>query len=434
MIKTSDILGLNARNILYLSRYNKSSGKMIADHKLLTKSALRQAKLPIPKLYRVFRKLEDIEKFDFIKKLPESFVIKPDNSLGGEGILVIEQRGKYAGEWITTTGETVNIDDLQMLIREIIEGRFSMKNQPDIAFCEERVRIHPAFEKVCWGGTPDIGVIVFNRIPVMAYLRLPTRESGGRANMFQGAIACGIDIATGITTHAIKWTKPIRFFPGTRRKLTGIKIPEWYEVMKLALNCQEIIPKLGFLRADIVLQPSIKKPGKTFLKVLEINAQPGLKIQIANQAGLKRRLERVEGLGVKTAEKGIKIARSLFADPKLREVAVGKKKIGVFEDIEVMSFMGERYKVKAKVDTGAFRTSIDEELARKLGLLNPENVLYHGQYKSSMGQEKRPVVEVVFWLGGNKIKTAANISDRSNLRRSMIIGRRDLAGFLVKPE
>ncbi len=433
MVKIRDILGLNARNILFLRKYNKPSGKRIADHKLLTKSALQKAKLPIPSLYRVFRKPEDIDKFNFVAKLPESFVVKPDNSLGGEGILVVEKRDIYAGEWVTTTGETINVGDLKLLIREILEGRFSMQNKPDIAFIEERIRIHPAFEKICWGGTPDIGVLVFNRIPVMAYLRLPTKESGGRANMFQGAIACGIDIATGITTHAVKWTTSIRFFPETRRKLAGIKIPKWYEVMKLAINCQEAVPKLGFMRADIVLQPSLKHSDKTFPKILEINAQPGLKIQIANQAGLRRRLERVEGLKVKTAKKGIKISRALFASPELHDVIVGKKKIDVFENVQVRSFMGEEHEIKAKVDTGAFRTSIDEELARKLGLLNPENILYHGRYRSSMGEEKRPIIEVVFWLGGKKIKTTANISDRSDLKRLMIIGRRDLQGFLVNP-
>ena len=434
-MKTSDILGLNARNVLFLSKYNKPSGKRIADHKLLTKNALRRAKLPIPKLYRVFRKFEEIDKFNFIKKLPESFVIKPDNSLGGEGIVVVEKRGKYAGEWITTTGETKNIGDFKLLIREILEGRFSMQNKPDIAFCEERVRIHPSFKHICWGGTPDIGVLVFNMIPVMAFLRLPTKESGGRANMFQGAVACGIDIATGITSNAIKgiYCKKIRFFPDTRRKLTGIKIPEWYEVMKLAVNCQMAIPKLGFMRADIVLQPSIKKQGKTFLKVLEVNAQPGLKIQLANRAGLKRRLERVEGLKVKSPEKGIKIARSLFADPKLRDVVIGKKRVGVFEEVEVRSFLGEKVKVKAKIDTGAYRTSIDEGLAKSLGLLNPENVLFYKGFRSSMGSEKRPIIELVFWLGEKKIKTAANISDRSDLKRPMIIGRKDLEGFLINP-
>lgn len=433
-MKTRQILGINARNILYISRYNRAQGKRIANHKLLTKSALRKEKLPIPKLYRVFRNIEEIEKFDFIKKLPESFVIKPDNSLGGEGILVIEKHGQYAGQWITTTGESKSILDFKLLIRDILEGRFSMENKPDIAFIEERIRIHPAFKKICWRGTPDIGVLVFNKIPVMAYLRLPTKESGGRANMFQGAIACGIDIATGITINAVKGTKSIKFFPGTRRRLIGVKVPEWDEVLKLAIDCQIAVPKLGFMRVDIVLQPSIKKPGKTFPKVLELNAQPGLKIQLANKTGLRKRLERVEGLKVESVEKGIKIAKELFADPRLRDASIGKKTVNVFEEVQIRSFMGDRVLVKAKIDTGAFRTSIDEKLADQLGLLSPENIILERYYKSALGREKRPLVELVFWLGGRKIKTMANISDRSRLRRLMVIGRRDLAGFLVHPE
>lgn len=434
-MKTSEILGMNARNILFLSRYNKRSGRRVANHKLLTKSVLRKAKLPTPKLYRVFRRFDDIDKFDFIKKLPESFVIKPNNSLGGEGIMVIEKRGKYAGEWITTTGEIRLVSDFKLLIREILEGRFSMENSPDIAFIEERVRIHPAFSKVCWGGTPDVGVVVFNKIPVMAFLRLPTRESGGRANMFQGAIACGVDITTGITTHAVKGlrAKEIKFFPNTRRKLVGIKIPIWDEVLKLAVDCQIVVPKLGFMRADIVLQPSIKKPGKTYPKVLELNAQPGLKIQLANLAGLRRRLERIDGLKVESADKGIKIAKALFTDPTLGDISFDKKKVDVFHNIEVQSFMGGRVAVKAMVDTGAFRTSIDQELARKLGLLNPENIILERYFKSALGREKRPLIEITFWLQDKKVKTSASVTDRTKLKRPMIIGRRDLKGFLVEP-
>lgn len=433
-MKFRDILGLNARNILFLSRYNKPSGKKIADHKLLTKSALQKAKLPIPKLYRVFRRIEEIDKFDFIKKLPESFVIKPDNSLGGEGIMVIKKGGKYAGEWLTATGETMTVADFRLLIRDILEGRFSMSREPDIAFIEERIRVHKAFRKVCWGGTPDIGVVVFNKIPVMAFLRLPTRESGGRANMFQGAVACGIDIATGITTYAVKGAKFIKFFPGTRRKLGGLKIPIWDEILKLAVDCQITVLNLGFMRVDIVLQPSIKKPGKTYPKVLELNAQPGLKIQIANKAGLKRRLERVEGLTVETPEKGIKIAKALFADPGLRDVSIGKETVGTFEEVEVQSFMGEKVPVKAKLDTGAYRTSIDEDLAKQLGLLEPENIILEKFYRSALGREKRPLIELTFYLRGRKIKTAASVADREKLRRPVIIGRRDLKGFLVTPE
>jgi alpha-L-glutamate ligase-like protein len=251
-----DVLGMNARNYGYLSRYNKAKGKKIANSKLLTKSTLRKSKLPVPRLYRVFRSEEDVNKYDFTR-LPESFVIKPNKGLGGEGIIVVEQGGTYAGQWITSQGETISIEDIKLHIGDILEGRFSIDDAPDFAFVEERIRIHPVFEKHAYHGTPDIRIIVFNRVPVMAMLRIPTRESGGRANLHQGAVGAGIDLATGITTYAIKYSKEVKFMPNTRRRVRGINIPEWDQVLELAVKCQEIT-KLGYLGADIVLQPSQK--------------------------------------------------------------------------------------------------------------------------------------------------------------------------------
>lgn len=423
-MKASDILGLNARNHLYQSRYNRKEAKRIAASKLLTKSLLRKHKLPVPKLYRVFKGEQEVEKFNF-SRLPSSFVVKPSGGLGGEGIVVMEKGGQFAGEWLDVTGRKWGVEDLKLLIKDIILGRYSMKNLPDRAFVEERVGIHPKFKRITYQGTPDVGVLVFNRVPVMAFLRLPTKESAGKANMFQGAIACGIDMATGITTHAVKHTHPIVFYPGTRRKLRGIKIPQWYDILELAVNCS-IVSKLGYMRVDIVIDP------EKGIRVLELNSQPGLKIQLANKAGLRRRLERVEGLKVKTAKKGVKVAKALFGDPEIAEkVGIGRKVVEVFEEIELLSFEGEKHLIKAKIDTGAYRTSIDKELAEKLGLLNPENVLWTKGYRSSLGREDRPVIEVTFYLKGKKIKTTASVADRSKLKRSIIIGRRDLKGFLV---
>ena len=37
----------------------------------------------------------------------------------------------------------------------------------------------------------------------MAMLRLPTKASGGRANLHQGAIGAGVDLVTGVTHHAV---------------------------------------------------------------------------------------------------------------------------------------------------------------------------------------------------------------------------------------
>ena len=421
MSKFSEILGMNSRNHLYQSRYNSRRAKRVADVKLLTKRILKQVKLAVPKLYKTFKNPEAVEQFDF-NKLPDSFVIKPSQGLAGEGILVVDR-------WQTVEGQPLTTADIKLHILDILSGRYSMLDLPDRAFIEERVRVHPRFAPICVAGTPDIGVLVFNQIPVMAFLRLPTQESHGKANMFQGAVACGIDIATGITTRAVKYTGEIKFFPGTRRRLEGVGIPRWDEVLELAVKAVEACC-LGYCRAYIALQPKTTKTGKlhSVPMVLEVNAQPGLKIQLANGAGLRRRLERVEGLKVKTVKQGINIAKNLFA-AREEEEAIG---VNVFEELEVLNINGERRPVKVKLDTGAFRTSIDASLAKKLGLMDPENILWEKHYHSALGREERPVVGVTFYLKGRKIKTQASVTDRSKLKRPMIIGRRDLLGLAIR--
>ncbi len=433
MSRFSDVLGMNARNHLYQVKYNRVKGKRIAASKLLTKSVLRKAKLAVPKLYRAFRKDAEVDRFDF-SRLPESFVVKPSQGLGGDGILVVEHGGEYAGEWVTVDQKKVEVADLRLHIKDILAGKYSMLNLPDIAFVEERVRVHPRFKPISYQGTPDIGVLVFNRVPVMAFLRLPTRESHGKANMVQGAIACGIDMASGVTTGAVKHTHEVTFFPGTRRKLKGVRVPRWDKVLRLAVRAAEVVG-LGYCRVDIALQPKKTKEGKLKSQpmVLEINAQPGLKIQLANKAGLRRRLIRVEGLKVKTVRQGVEIGKALFPGREEAEsIQGGVLHVGVFEDVEVEDFLGERQVVKAKIDTGAFRSSIDEDLAKNLGLLDPENVLWQVGFRSALGREERKVVGITFYLRGKKIKTSASISGRSKLKRPMIIGRRDLLGFALR--
>lgn len=432
-MKRSDILGMNARNHLYQAKYNKGKAKRIAGSKLLTKKILRKAKLGVPQLYRIFRTEKAVDKFDF-SRLPESFVVKPSQGLGGEGIWVVETGGTFAGEWVTVDQKTVTTADLKLHIKDILSGKYSMFDLPDAAFIEERVEVHPRFKPIAFQGTPDIGVLVFNRVPVMAFLRLPTKESHGKANMFQGAIACGIDMATGVTTKAVKHTSEVNFFPGSRRRLRGVRIPRWDRVLRLAVKAAEIVG-LGYCRVDIALQPRKTKTGKLKSKpmVLEVNAQPGLKIQLSNEEGLRRRLERVEGLKVKTDKQGVAIGKQLFSTrDEAESIQGGVLHVGVFEEVEVEDFLGEKHEVKAKVDTGAFRSSIDESLAKDLGLLDPENILWNVGYRSALGREERKVVGLTFWLKGKKIKSSASVSDRSELKRLMIIGRRDLLGFSLR--
>lgn len=427
-MKISDILGLNAR--FYFSyHYNKRKGRKIAFSKLLTKKVLSSAGIPVPEIYAKFLEPRDILKFDW-ESLPSSFALKPSKGFGGEGIIVAKKRAKGNNGWITTDRRRVTIEDLKLHTLDILEGAYSFGNVPDVAFVEEYIDRHKAFRKYAYRGTPDIRIIVFNKVPVMAMLRLPTRESGSRANLHQGAIGVGIDIATGITTRAIHFGRPIRYKPGTKRKLHGIKIPYWTKMLEMAVRSSEATG-LGYLGVDVVLHPE-KGP-----MVIEINSQPGLQIQLANVAGLKKRLERVEDLEVRDAEHGVRIAKALFAERFADRVQAeeGVKILRPTEEVKVYHFKSKKgIRIMARIDTGAKRSSIDEGLARELDLLNPENILWKYSYRSALGRERRPVVGITFRLAGRKIETAASITDRSRLKNPLLIGRNDLSGFLIRPE
>lgn len=426
MVNSSFILGLNARNQIYL-RYNTTKGRQIADSKLLTKKRLTKAGLPTPQVLKIFKTPQDVFDFDWTT-LPESFVLKPVSGFGGQGILIIRQKAKWAGEWYLMDGRIVNIGDLRLHVLNILEGQFSLHNLPDLAFVEERIKIARSFRKYAYRGTPDIRVIVFNKVPVMAMLRLPTKESEGKANLHQGAIGVGIDLATGITTHGVYKGKFLKYIPGTKRKMNGLKLPFWNTILTLAVKAQEAVPELGYVGVDIVYDRSHGP------MILELNARPGLEIQNANLSPLRRRLERVEGLEVLNAEHGVRIAKALFAGRYADRVMAeeGIKTIGTKEEVKILTPEGKKFPVWAKIDTGAWRTSIDKNLARELGLLKKENILWKKVFRGSLGREERPIIGLTFWLAGRKIQTYAGVANRAHLRRPLIIGRRDLGGFLVK--
>lgn len=428
MMNIDNVLGLNARNRLFLSS-NKKEGRKIADSKLLTKRLLRRNHLPIPAILAIFRTPRQIMDFPW-ETLPENFVLKPSKGFGGQGVMMIKRKAKWAGEWYLMNGKLVTTQDLRFHALEILSGRFSLHNGSDVAFIEERIKIQTIFAKYVWHGAPDIRVVVFNKVPVAAMLRLPTRESQGKSNLHQGAIGVGVDLATGITTYGVLDGRFIKFIPETKRKINGLKIPNWSKILTLAVQTQEAIPFLGYLGVDIVLD---KNRGPM---VLEINARPGLEIQNANLVPLKKRLERVEGLEVKDTEHGVRLAKALFASRFADRVMVeeGVKTIKVWEKVKIMAGDKQKIEIEAKVDTGAWKTSIDKDLAEKLGILKASNILWTKVYKSSLGEEKRQVINLTFFLAGRKIETIANIASRKNLRTPLIIGRRDLDGFLIKPE
>jgi len=422
-----DILGINARSADYLRRNLKSARKR-ADNKLLTKRILNRADIPHPKLLTKLKNRKAVEKFDW-RSLSGSFVVKPVSGLGGQGVLVVRKKLEDADKWMLTGNKLIGERDLTLHALDIVEGRYSRNDLPDTAMIEERVKIHPKFHKLAVGGTPDVRVIVYNKVPVMAMLRLPTEESGGKANLHQGAIGLGIDMATGITTYGVCKDESIRFFPDSDKKVNGIAVPEWGKILKLAVETQ-IASRLSFLSVDFLID---KERGPL---VLELNDQPGLSIQLANHAGLRKRLERIEGLEIDTVEQGVNVARTLFASKfagRVKRTLEGRVVVRNLETAQVLGHNKKKIMALAKLDTGAYSTSIDKKFAEELGLLSPDNILWEKEFRSSLGKERRKLIRLIFWLGGRKVVSRAGLSDRKHLRRKVLIGRRDLKGFLIDP-
>jgi len=412
-------LGMNARNYLYIRPNNMRMAKKRADNKLLTKKRLIKHQIPTPKLLEVFRKHRDVRDYDW-KKLKGSFVLKPARGYGGNGILVVRNWNGAEGKLLG--GGMLTAEQLEAEIFSILDGAYSINHLPDTALIEKRVVVSSTMRKLSKKGVPDIRVIVYNKVPVMAMLRLPTVHSNGCANLHQGAIGIGIDIRTGITTKGVYFGKITTLIPETKTKVRGIKIPRWNKILKYAVQAQEV-SSLGYAGIDIVLD---EEEGPL---ILEINARPGLQIQIANGASLRTRLERIEDMQIPTVEYGIDLAKYLFAEAALTRVPDSSNVLHVLEKVTLYGPKGKKT-VQAKMDTGAYSSSIDESLVEELGLADHPK---KKRVRSGIGYEVRDMVGVTFRLQSKVVTTVASYTDRTHMKYSMIVGRHDLRGFLVDP-
>lgn len=419
-----DILGMNARMIEYITKANSPSAIRLANNKLATKKALQRAGLGTPLLFSVIRNRSELKHFRWTR-LPSSFALKPTSSSGGGGIVVIFGRNKQ-GNWVKADKTEMFIPQLREHILDILDGNFSKSSVPDTAFFEQRVKIHSDLKPYSVKGIPDIRIIIYNQVPVMAMLRLPTEESGGRANLHMGGIGVGIDLSMGVTTTAILHHQLISHTPHTRLPLAGIKIPFWNDILLLASRASTACG-LNYVGVDIAID---REDGPL---ILEVNARPGLDIQFANLAPLKSRLKRVEGLGKKSIEKKIQLAKNLFSEDLEQEIeeVSGHTVLSIEEKVIILDSDGKQHSLLAKVDTGAYRTTIDEAIAKKLGIDRP--VIIHKGVRGALGTQTRPVIAVSLYLRNKHIKTEASIVDRSHMKYDMILGRRDLKGFLVNP-
>ncbi len=277
-----NILSINERNRDYISKYNPINF-FSESNKDEMKISLHQLGIPTSETYMFVEEEKDLEKLSEIIYSKKSFVIKPTKGLGGEGILVIDNKnGKFY-----IKDDEISFEEIKNHIKQILEGQYSNDTE-DKVIIEEKIIVAKEYSKYFYGGVFDIRIIVFCGFPIMAMMRIPTKESKGLANIHKGAITVGIDMSSGKCINP-QWKSrggPIKYHPDTNFDLNKIKIHNWHKILEISCLAQGE-SKLNYVGVDVAI--SNRGP-----LILEINKRPGIEIQNANMAGLLKRLKFIE--------------------------------------------------------------------------------------------------------------------------------------------
>lgn len=279
------VLGMNERNVEVIGRWNSRKSYPVVDNKLKTKMAAQDAGVAVPELLGVVSHQHEVKDLRKVLGMNREFVIKPAQGSGGKGILVIT--GRERGRYLKPSGTKLSLLDLQRDVSNILSGLYSLGGRQDVAMIETLVRFDEQLAQYSYEGVPDIRVVVYRGYPVMAMMRCSTHASDGKANLHQGAVGVGIDLAEGRSLYAVQNSRLVTAHPDTGQGFDALRLPHWQTILDLSAGCYEMTG-LGYLGVDIVID-KLRGP-----LILELNARPGLAIQVANQQGMAARLAQID--------------------------------------------------------------------------------------------------------------------------------------------
>jgi len=315
-LREAGVLGLNERNVDFITRLNPRRLYPRVDDKALTKELALEAGMAVPELYGIIRHQREVRAFADIVGERNSFVIKPAQGSGGDGILVVIGRSQRRRNFYRlSSGVLISAAEIAHHISNIVSGQYSLSGNPDKAIIEYCVQFDPVFADVSYQGVPDIRVIVYRGYPAMAMVRLPTRASDGKANLHQGAVGAGVDMSLGETLTGVLDNEVVDEHPDTGALVSGLRIPQWNFILHSSARGYDVTG-LGYLGVDMVID---SEHGPL---ILEMNARPGLSIQIANCTGLASRIARIDEIHDEKAgpEERARLARREF--PAERQTSI----------------------------------------------------------------------------------------------------------------
>ncbi|MFO0845787.1 MAG: sugar-transfer associated ATP-grasp domain-containing protein [Gemmataceae bacterium] len=271
------VLGMNRRNAACILDHNPRASFPVVDDKMRLHRLCGEIGVPTPEVYAEVTSYSMLRRLGDLLAQRGDFVLKPNRGSAGRGVLVVA--GRDAAGFRRHNGELIRLEELRQHVSDILSGMYSLGGQPDSAIVQQRVRLHPAFAAITYKGIPDVRVILYRDQPAMAMLRLPTKQSNGRANLHQGGIGAGVELETGLTHARCSATAPSS---GTRTPAgpsSACACRSGTRCWTMSRRVSEAVG-LGYLGVDIVVD-AVCVP-----MLLEANARPGLAIQIANGRGL----------------------------------------------------------------------------------------------------------------------------------------------------
>lgn len=350
-IKKYWLLWQNERNLKYIGEYNDKYAKKLADSKLKTKEFLQTKWVNVSSTLLVIRKIEDLENVDF-DSIETPFVIKPNSWYGWKWILIIDEKD-HDWNFITNYNQIYSKISLIHHIKDILDGFYSLSWSRDKVIFEKKIVLDSSIELLWKYWLPDIRIVVFNMVPIMAMLRVPTANSKWKANLHAWACWVWIDIWTWKLTYITQFRKIIKSVPWIW-DIRNIEIPGWDEVLKLSLKVAHAT-NIKYLGCDIVLDDKI------WPVLLEVNVRPWLEVQIANLYPLWDRLKRIQNIKVNSVEKWVRLWKDLFGwdiEDKIRNIS-GKKVLWNKEYIEI-EYESINYKSISDIKTSKPTSYIDK--------------------------------------------------------------------------
>ncbi len=301
-LKNYWILWQNARNLNYIWEYNDSLSKKLRDSKIKTKEFLSSKWVKVSESIAILKTHKDLEDFD-LNSLPLPFVVKPNAGYWWKWIIIfIKKDDKW--NFISNDNQFFSTKDLKKHLSDILDWFFSLSWSRDKIIFERKLSLDKSIELLWKYWLPDIRVIVFNSIPVIAMLRVPTANSKWKANLHMWACGLWIDIWSGKITYITQFRKMIKSIPWIW-DVRWIEIPHWDDILKLAVKVQQVT-NVWYVWCDIVLDDTF------WPLLLEMNVRPGLEVQVANKIPLLERLKKVSNIKVNSVEKWVRLAKDLF--------------------------------------------------------------------------------------------------------------------------